>query len=162
MLCSIRLLRRRELVSGFLDFNVLSTAQGHLGTNYTLNILRCQFDRQVIKPQVKSWLTVLDTTKSTANKTKSTQSTANKTKSTQSTANKTKSTQSTANKTKSTQSTANKTKSTQSVRGRINIYISLIYNRQKCFQTNFLHRPNECKTIYQITRICMIHCNDTQ
>ena len=40
---------RRELLWLFLDFNVLSTAQGHLRTNRTLKIIFHQFKTQVTK-----------------------------------------------------------------------------------------------------------------
>ena len=54
----------------FLDLNSPSTAQGRLGTTHIVNIFLDQFETQVIQSQVKSWLTLLDTTQSTANKTK--------------------------------------------------------------------------------------------
>ena len=64
---------RQKRVSQFLDFNVQSAAQFHLRGNRTFKTLPYQFCTQVFKPLVHSWLTILDTTQSTANKTRSRQ-----------------------------------------------------------------------------------------
>ena len=52
-----------------MAFNVPSTALGHLWTNHTFKLLSHQFKTQVTKSKGKSWITVLDTTQSTANTT---------------------------------------------------------------------------------------------
>ena len=54
--------RKRE----FLDYKVMSTAQGDLRTSHTIKALLNQFDTQIIKPQVNSSLTVLNITQPTA------------------------------------------------------------------------------------------------
>ena len=48
-------------------FNVPSTALGHLWTNHTFKPLSHQFKTSVTQSKVKSWITALDTTQSTAN-----------------------------------------------------------------------------------------------
>ena len=60
-----------KLATWFLDFNVLSVAYGCLWMNYTFKICLHQFNRQVTKLQVESWITVLDTTQSTTTTTRS-------------------------------------------------------------------------------------------
>ena len=55
-----------KLAPWFLDFNVPSVAYGCLWMNYTFKFCLHQFNRQMTKLQVESWITVLDTTQSTA------------------------------------------------------------------------------------------------
>ena len=62
----VRVVGGEEREREFSDFNFLSTAQGHLRTSCTFKSCLYQFHTQVIKPQIKSRLTILDTTQSTA------------------------------------------------------------------------------------------------
>ena len=54
-----------------LHYNVLSTTYGYLRTNHTFSFSLCRPDTQAIRPQVESWFTILDTSLSPSNKTKS-------------------------------------------------------------------------------------------
>ena len=60
-----------QIFSWFMASNVLSNALGHLRTNHTFKRRSHQFKTQVTKSKAKSWITVLDTTPSTANTTQS-------------------------------------------------------------------------------------------
>ena len=63
--------RERERDRWFLDFNIPSIALDHLRKNHTIKILLHPFKTQVTKSEskLKSWVTDLDTTQSTANAT---------------------------------------------------------------------------------------------
>ena len=60
----------KERESWFLDFNILSAPENGVRTSQHIQNSSVLIGHtvQVLRPQVKSWLTVLDTTESTAKK----------------------------------------------------------------------------------------------
>lgn len=147
-----------------LDFNVPSAAEDHLGTNHSLKIYLHQLQTQVSKSMVKSWVAVLDTTQSIANKAPSTANT------TPSTASKT---QSTADTTRSTGNNTvhSKHNTVNTVSNKhLCIYISLCTTDGSMYlflagvpKQCFLLAFSGCEAIIIKLQVCMlVHCCDTR